>query len=150
MTRMQGRRWLKWLATIARVLFVALPTAFALSVAGVIPMVFTMVFIAATIAGLAILTMVVVSLLPPIPASRVRQTWAPALPHGDPEMWRRPSLCSHDSDISFSRSAGNFDDWHRPSIESHMSIKVLDLNADGSLNFSGTGVCSSGTRDIEF
>jgi len=41
------------------------------------------------------------------------------------------------------------DEHHRHEIESHVSIQVFDLNADGTPNFSGTGVFSSGMRDIE-
>jgi hypothetical protein len=148
MTSMQARQWLKWLTAISRVWCVAFPTTFVLSIAGVIPMICVVVFVVGTIAGLLILTMVVAGISRHIPNGRVRPAGAPDFYHGDNEMWRSWPLVSHDLDLPYSRSA-SFDEPHRSASDSHMSIKVFDLNADGSPNFTGTGVFSSGIRDIE-
>jgi len=149
MTSTQARRLLRWMATISRVWCGVFATAFVLSIAGVIPMLCVPVFGAATIAGLVILTIVVARSSRQMPDRRVRSTWEPDFHHCDNEVWRSRPTCSQELDMPFNRTAGHFDDWHRTASECHMSVTVYDLNADGTPNFAGNGVFSSGTRDIE-
>lgn len=149
MTRAQSKWWLARLTIASRIWCVAYPTIVVLVLTGVLPILCIVVFVTATLAGLLTLAVIAASIARQTPKCIVSPTRKPRMCLGDDEVWRSPPLYPQDVESLNIRAAAMFEEPYRQGIESHLSIKVYDLNADGTPNFVGTGVFSSGMRDIE-
>ena len=106
--------------------------------------------VAATLAGFLIFGAVAFRIARQTRNRCVRATRTLGIDYGDDEMWRSLRLRRQDDTMFELLPIGNSDEPLHHEVESHMSITVFDRNADGTPNFTGTGVFSSGTQDIEF